>query len=63
MKLFLCVCVLWYILLNLTNNDKLAMVKHEAAMDYLRQIKAFSTFSQLFETRGDQVKVDNAVFK
>lgn len=39
------------------------MVKHEQAMDYLRQIKAFSTFSQLFETRGDQVKVDNAVFR
>lgn len=32
-------------------------------MDYIRQIKAFTAFSQLFDFRADQVKVDNAVFR
>lgn len=34
-----------------------------SAMDYIRQIKAFTTFSQLFEFRADSVKVDNAIFR
>jgi len=33
------------------------------AMDYLRQIKAFAQFSQIFEFRAEQVKVDNVVFR
>ena len=34
-----------------------------SAMDYIRQIKAFTAFSQLFEFRADAVKVDNAIFR
>ena len=34
-----------------------------SAMDYLRQIKQFAQFSQIFEFRADTVKLDNAVFR
>lgn len=33
------------------------------AMEYIRQMKAFSAFSQLFEARADQPKVDSSIFK
>lgn len=34
-----------------------------SAMEYLRQIKQFAQFSQIFEFRADTVKLDNAVFR
>lgn len=33
------------------------------ALEYIRQMKAFSALSQLFEARTEQPKVDSSIFK